>query len=421
MTTTTPFLCPDQTVELQETPHDARGAGKGAGQEEKAALVESGLVYGVEDSPPWYLCVVLGLQHYLTMFPGVLAVPLLLADSLCMAGDDVAKSQLLGTLFVVGGMATMLQVAVGSRLPITHRLSPLSQITHNPPLPIVQGGSSAFVASILAIMSLDKWSCPVGLGDTNGALPNVTQSPLANSSAAEAWQTRLRELQGGLMVASVLEILLGFSGVIGFLLRYIGPLSITPTISLIGLSLIPVTANFASKQWGVAVISLAARHRQWLPGISTVLGALTDKQWGVTAKTMVLMLLFSQYLQRFSLPFPAFNRKRRCHVVWLPIFKLFPVLLAILTSWAVCAVLTVTGAFPTDPARQGYLARTDLRNTVIQTAPWATWPVQTSGTLSYRPRPGSAFPTRERRHTNRALVPLFLPGATRPAQTSGTQ
>ncbi|XP_078684147.1 solute carrier family 23 member 2-like [Branchiostoma floridae x Branchiostoma belcheri] len=220
----------------------------------------------------------------------------------------------------------MLQVAVGSRLPI------------------VQGGSSAFVASILAIMSLDKWSCPAGLGDTNGALPNVTQSPLANNSAAEAWQTRLRELQGGLMVASVLEILLGFSGVIGFLLRYIGPLSITPTISLIGLSLIPVTANFASKQWGVAVM------------------------------TMVLMLLFSQYLQRFSLPFPAFNRKRRCHVVWLPIFKLFPVLLAILTSWAVCAVLTVTGAFPTDPARQGYLARTDLRNTVIQTAPWFRFP-----------------------------------------------
>ncbi|XP_019646793.1 PREDICTED: solute carrier family 23 member 1-like [Branchiostoma belcheri] len=329
MSTTTPFLCPDQTVELQETPHGV-GPGKGAGQEEKAALVESGLVYGVEDAPPWYLCVVLGLQHYLTMFPGVLAVPLLLADSLCMAGDDVAKSQLLGTLFVVGGMATMLQVAVGSRLPI------------------VQGGSSAFVASILAIMSLDKWSCPAGLGDTNGA-PNVTQSPLANSSAAEAWQTRLRELQGGLMVASVLEILLGFSGVIGFLLRYIGPLSITPTISLIGLSLIPVTANFASKQWGVAVM------------------------------TMVLMLLFSQYLQRFSLPFPAFNRKRRCHVVWLPIFKLFPVLLAILTSWAVCAVLTVTGAFPTDPARQGYLARTDLRNTVIQTAPWFRFPYPVTG------------------------------------------
>ncbi|XP_066287721.1 solute carrier family 23 member 1-like [Branchiostoma lanceolatum] len=332
MSTTTPFLCPNQSMELEEAPR-GRTLGKYTGEEnaeeqQKETLLESdhALVYGIEDTPPWYLCVVLGLQHYLTMFPGVLAVPLLLADSLCMAGDDVAKSQLLGTLFVVGGLATLLQVAVGSRLPI------------------IQGGSSAFVASILAIMSLDRWRCPAGLDQATGAFNNVTQSPLGNTSTAEAWQARLRELQGGLMVASVLEIVLGFSGVIGFLLRYIGPLSITPTISLIGLSLIPVTAHFASRQWGVAVM------------------------------TMVLMLLFSQYLQRYSLPFPAFNRKRRCHVVWLPIFKLFPVLLAILTSWAVCAVLTVTGAFPADPARQGYLARTDLRNSVLQTAPWFRFP-----------------------------------------------
>ena len=36
------------------------------------------------------------------------------------------------------------------------------------------------------------------------------------------------------MVASVLEVLLGFTGAVGFLTRYIGPLAICPTISLLG-------------------------------------------------------------------------------------------------------------------------------------------------------------------------------------------
>ena len=36
------------------------------------------------------------------------------------------------------------------------------------------------------------------------------------------------------MTAACLEVLIGFTGAIGFLTRYIGPLSICPTVSLLG-------------------------------------------------------------------------------------------------------------------------------------------------------------------------------------------
>ena len=61
------------------------------------------------------------------------------------------------------------------------------------------------------------------------------------------------KIQGSLMVASLLEIVLGFTGAIGFLLRYIGPLSIAPTVSLLGVSLFRSAAAKASHQWWIAI------------------------------------------------------------------------------------------------------------------------------------------------------------------------
>ena len=56
------------------------------------------------------------------------------------------------------------------------------------------------------------------------------------------------------MVSALFQVLIGFSGVIGLLLRFIGPLVITPTIALVGLSLFSAAGNFASTQWGVAFL-----------------------------------------------------------------------------------------------------------------------------------------------------------------------
>jgi nucleobase transporter 1/2 len=56
------------------------------------------------------------------------------------------------------------------------------------------------------------------------------------------------------MVAALVEMLLGLSGAVGVLLRYIGPLSICPTISLLGLSLFKAAAGFGAKQWWICMM-----------------------------------------------------------------------------------------------------------------------------------------------------------------------
>jgi len=55
------------------------------------------------------------------------------------------------------------------------------------------------------------------------------------------------------MVASVFQVVIGYSGLMGAVLRFIGPLAVTPTVSLIGLALFPEAAELASKQWYIAV------------------------------------------------------------------------------------------------------------------------------------------------------------------------
>ena len=54
-------------------------------------------------------------------------------------------------------------------------------------------------------------------------------------------------------MASLFEIALGISGLIGLLLRYIGPLAIAPTITLVGLALFDAAAAFASRNWYIAL------------------------------------------------------------------------------------------------------------------------------------------------------------------------
>ena len=47
------------------------------------------------------------------------------------------------------------------------------------------------------------------------------------------------------MVAALFQIFIGFTGLVGFLLRFIGPLTIAPTVTLVGFALFQAAADFS--------------------------------------------------------------------------------------------------------------------------------------------------------------------------------
>ena len=55
------------------------------------------------------------LQHYLTAVGAIISVPILLSTHFCMDRDRVGLAELIGTIFFVSGMATLLQTTFGVR------------------------------------------------------------------------------------------------------------------------------------------------------------------------------------------------------------------------------------------------------------------------------------------------------------------
>uniref|UniRef100_A0AAY4D6F9 Solute carrier family 23 member 2 n=1 Tax=Denticeps clupeoides TaxID=299321 RepID=A0AAY4D6F9_9TELE len=249
------------------------------------------MIYTIEDKPPWYLCVFLGLQHYLTCFSGTIAVPFLLADAMCVGFDQWATSQLISTIFFCVGITTLLQTTLGCRLPL------------------FQASAFAFLAPAKAILSLDKWKC------------NATDVPVLNGTellhTEHIWQPRIREIQGAIIISSLIEVCIGALGLPGVLLKYIGPLTITPTVALIGLSGFQAAGERAGKHW---------------------------------VNDLVIDLLISHGWRTAS-------------------FKL-TIIMAILVSWFLCFIFTVTDVFPPQSDQYGFHARTDARRGVLAAAPW---------------------------------------------------
>ncbi|XP_065277628.1 solute carrier family 23 member 1-like [Emys orbicularis] len=279
----------------------------------------STLVYSVTDIPPWYLCILLGIQHYLTALGGLVAIPLILSKELCLQHDPLTQGHLISTIFFVSGICTLLQVLFGVRLPI------------------LQGGTFAFLTPTLAMLSLPNWRCPAWT-------QNASQVNATSPEFIEVWQSRMRELQGAIMVASCFQIFVGFSGLIGFLLRFIGPLTIAPTITLVALPLF----NSAGDEAG--------------------------SHWGISAMTIFFIVLFSQYLKNVPVPLPSYQGSRKCHFSKVYLFQIFPVLLGLAITWLICFALTVSNAFPSDSAVYGYVARTDIKGDVLSQAPWFRFP-----------------------------------------------
>ncbi|XP_076352598.1 solute carrier family 23 member 1-like [Tachypleus tridentatus] len=76
-------------------------------------------------------------------------------------------------------------------------------------LPTIQGSSSTFLVPIFAILSLHQWKCP-GEEEILSATEEVLQ---------EILQIRMREIQDTVIVASIFEMGIGFTGVVGVMLQ----------------------------------------------------------------------------------------------------------------------------------------------------------------------------------------------------------
>ena len=230
------------------------------------------LLYGIDDTPPLAETAVLGLQHYLTMFGSTVAIPLMLAGPLGIS-DPVDIGKLIATMFFVSGITTILQATWGNRLPI------------------VQGGTFSFLAPTFAICGM-------------ATLADV------------GWEVRMQHVQGAIIAGAIFEIIIGVSGLVGKILRFVGPITIAPTIALIGLSLFKFGAPTAGAHWPI--------------------GGLT----------IVLIILFSQYLKKTARA-----------------FELYPILMAIVGAWGVAALCTFMGVF-----EAGHPSYTSLDN--FYNAPW---------------------------------------------------
>ncbi|KAG7162188.1 Solute carrier family 23 member 1-like 4 [Homarus americanus] len=268
------------------------------------------LLYGVEDIPPWYQCLLFGFQHFLIFVGGTISTPLIVIKFMCMEQTDHQRGDIISSIIFVSGIVTLLQCICGIRLPI------------------IQGANFAYIMPTITILITTFPSCE-----------SLDLDNLSESQKQEEWQIRMREVQGAITVSSVFQVIIGFTGISGFIMTWISPLTIVPTITMLGLSLF----ELGTKQ--------AASH------------------WGISALNLLLLVLVSQYMKNIKTPLPGYSSNRGFHIAWIPLFTYFPVLLVMCISWGLCGVLTAVDVLPA-----GSLARTDSSGDLLKNSPWFRLP-----------------------------------------------
>jgi xanthine/uracil permease len=164
------------------------------------------LLYGIDDVPPPGKAVVFGFQHVLTMFGATVSVPLILQGAL---GMNAAQTGILVTaVMLCSGIATILQVTIGSRLPI------------------IQGVSFSFLAAFFGVAAQFK--------------------------GPEAMQY----IAGAIILGAIIEMAIGWGRLIGQLRKVLTPVVIGPVIMLIGLALFAVGAPQAGLHWPTSILTI---------------------------------------------------------------------------------------------------------------------------------------------------------------------
>ncbi|WP_244833832.1 nucleobase:cation symporter-2 family protein [Clostridium sp. BJN0001] len=155
---------------------------------------EIGLIYGIDDTPSLYMQILLGIQHIFAAFGGIIVVPLVICSVLKF--DAATSTALMSTTILAAGVATFIQSRgigrIGSRVAC------------------IMGTDFTFVSPSIAVGSV-------------AGLPGII---------------------GATILGSFIEIILSFF--IKPLMKLFPPLVTGTVVCLIGLTLLPVSVDWAA-------------------------------------------------------------------------------------------------------------------------------------------------------------------------------
>lgn len=244
----------------------------------------------ITSPPPWPEAILLGFQHYLVMLGTTVLIPTGLVPQ--MGGGNEEKAKMIQVLLFVAGLNTLTQTFFGTRLPA------------------VIGASYSYVPATLSIVLAGRY---------NGILDPV-----------EKFEKIMRGIQGALIVASTLQIVLGFSGLWRNVARLLSPLSAVPLVALTG---------FGLYEFGFPLLTKCVE---------------------IGLPQLIFLVIFSQYIPHLM--------KGDKHI-----FDRFAVIFSVSIVWIYAHLLTVGGAYKHSPSKTQLSCRTD-RAGIIGAAPWIRFP-----------------------------------------------
>ncbi|XP_034328333.2 solute carrier family 23 member 1 [Magallana gigas] len=288
------------------------------------------LLYKTSETPPFHLLLFFSLQQMLMSISGTLAITLIASKVICAGEDEEFVAYMLSSALFSNGICTILMNVVGVRLPL------------------FQGAYGGYIIPLLTLLEVDPNKCKIrpSLQDTavNSTNASVLTSFNEELEMRNLILNNMQELQGCLILVGVIHALIGGTGLIGFLLRFIGPVTIVPTILLLGIYVVDPILDFCVPNWGITFL--------------------------VSATGFILAF----YLAKYNMLIPVWSPKGGCRIIKYPIHQVFAILISMIVGWIVSWIITAAGGFTDDKLDKGYKARSDSRLSGIDAADWFIFP-----------------------------------------------
>ncbi|ONK64833.1 uncharacterized protein A4U43_C07F30440 [Asparagus officinalis] len=248
------------------------------------------LQFCIHSNPRWPEAFMLAFQHYIVMLGTIVMISSVLVPQ--MGGSHGDKARVIQTFLFMSGVNTLLQTFIGTRLPT------------------VMNPSFAFVIPVMTVIK------------------DFSSRPFINEH--ERFVHTMRAIQGALIVASFVNIVIGYSKAWGNISRFFSPVVIVPAVCVVGVGL----------------------FERGFPQLA--------KCVEIGLPMLILLVVLQQYMKHVN---------EKAYFV----IERFALLACIMIVWAFAALLTVSGAYNNAALLTKVHCRTD-RSFLMSSAPWIKIP-----------------------------------------------